>query len=100
MFYSLKNLLPDALRRGRISRQVEATKVVEIFNELIKEKLPPARVGDVRAVSYKEQTLNVSCQNSAAAHWVIAREQELISLVLRQVPEVSLTKIKTQISFL
>lgn len=96
----LKNLLPDALRRGRISRQVEATKMVEIFNELIKEKLPPGQVEDVTAISYKDQILNVSCQNSPAAHWIASREQEMLSLLSRQIPEARSIKIKIQIKSL
>lgn len=96
---SLKDLLPDALRRGRISREMVATKVVEIFNELLLEKLPSDRGHDLSAISYKDGMINVGCKNSAAAHWLIVRQAEFLSLLARLIPETRVEKIKTKIRY-
>jgi len=99
MLYSLKDLLPDALRRGHISREMLALKVVEVFNELAEEKLPIGRKKDLLAISYKDNIINVSCKNSAAAHWTMIHEAEIIAALSRAVPEVRVEKIKTKIKY-
>ncbi|HBR80338.1 MAG: hypothetical protein UX09_C0004G0007 [Candidatus Uhrbacteria bacterium GW2011_GWE2_45_35] len=94
MMHSLKDLLPDALRRGRIGREVATIKLIETFNNLAEERLPANRKQDVRAISYKDQILNVACKNNLAAHWVVSQELNLISALSRSVPEAHVLKIK------
>lgn len=97
--HSLKDLLPDALRRGRISREMAATRAVEVFNELLLEKLPRDRCRDLSAISYKDSIINVGCKNSAAAHWLFLRQTEFLSSIARLLPEIRIEKIKTKIRY-
>lgn len=97
MLYSLKDLLPDALRRGHISREISALNAVEIFNKLVEEKLPIGRKKDLLAVSFKNNIIDVSCKNSVAAHWIMLHEAEIIATISRLVSEVRVEKIRTKI---
>jgi hypothetical protein len=96
---SLKDLLPDALRRGRISREISATRVVEVFNELLLEKLPSGHASDLLAISFKDGVLNVGCKNSPAAHWLFVRQADFLSILSRRLPEIRVEKIKTKIRY-
>jgi|GEM_PF-7046312 hypothetical protein len=91
---SFKDLIPDALRRGRISHEIATVNVVEAFNELMAERLPLARKQDVQANGYKDKTVFVVCRNAMAAHWVTSHELELIAALSRKVPEAPVIKIK------
>lgn len=95
----LKDLLPDALRRGRISREVAAVKIIEAFDELMAEKLPPARKKDVFAIAFKDGIIEAGCKNSMAAHWLATREADLLAVLSRRVTEVSVKKIKSKIKY-
>lgn len=96
--FQLKDLLPEALRRGRISHEMTATKIVEIFNEIIPDFLPFGRKNDLEAISYKDRVLKVNCQNTAAVHWLANHELDIISALASLAPEVQITKIRTQIT--
>ncbi|MFH1253527.1 MAG: hypothetical protein V1664_04330 [Candidatus Uhrbacteria bacterium] len=95
--FQLKDLLPEALCRGRISKEMAATKIVEIFNEIIPDFLPVGRKKDLAAISFKDRILNVNCQNTAVAHWLSNHELDLIAALAGQAPEVQVIKIRTRI---
>ena len=97
--FQLKDLLPDALRRGRISHEVAAVKIIEAFNDLVAEQLPPDRRRDVFAVGFKDGIIEAGCKNNMAAHWIIMREQDLLAALSRRVTEVGAKKIKTKIKY-
>jgi predicted nucleic acid-binding Zn ribbon protein len=98
MFQSLKDLLPDALRRGHLSREMAATQIVEIFNQWIVNFLPSGRAQDAQAVSYKDKILNINCRNMAAAHWLTQHEQEIVSALSQRSPETPIIQIKIRLS--
>ncbi|MFH1088816.1 MAG: hypothetical protein V1716_00110 [Candidatus Uhrbacteria bacterium] len=95
--FQLKDLLPDALCRGRISRGVAMVKMVETFNDLMMEKLPPTRKDDVQALSFKDGVINTSCKNNLAMHWLMTRERELIDELSRRTPGARITKINSRL---
>jgi hypothetical protein len=98
MFHALKDLLPDALRRGRIGQEMAATKIVETFNQWVIKFLPPGRQNDARAISYKNKILNINCQNTAVAYWLNNQTQEIVKEMGRLLPEIPLLKITTRIT--
>jgi len=96
---ALKDLLSDALRRGHISREVAAVKVIETFNELVKESLPPARKNDVFAITFKDGIIEAGCKNSMAVHWLTLHERDFLSVLSRRITEIGVKKIKPKIKY-
>lgn len=78
MFHSLKDLLPNALSRGRISRQVVASQMVEVASQALQDALPARRQSDARVLSFKDGILTIECANGSVADFV--RERELFLL--------------------
>jgi hypothetical protein len=78
MFHTLKDLLPNALQRGQISRQVGAARVVQIAADALADILPVARRRDARAVSYKDGTLFVECVHASAADFIRQHADALV----------------------
>lgn len=95
--FQLKDLLPDALCRGHISRGVAMVKMIEVFNDLMAEKLPSARKNDVQALSFKDGVINIGCKNNMAMHWITTRESELIAELSRRTPGARITKINSRL---
>lgn len=79
MFHSLKDLLPNALNRGRISRQVVASQMVEVASQALQDALPARRQSDARVLSFKEGVLTIECANGSVADFVREREGFLLS---------------------
>lgn len=98
MFHRLQDLLPEALRRGRLARSMEAVSAVEIFNEAIATFLPAGRANDAQAVSFKNNILFVNCRNGSASHWISNHEFDLISVLVQKKPELQIKKIIARIS--
>ena len=96
---SLKDLIPDALRRGHISREVATVKIIEAFNELVSEQLPLSRKKDIMAISFKDGVIEAGCKNNMAAHWLLTREADLLATLSRRVTEVGAKKIKAKIKY-
>jgi len=78
MFHDLKKLLSQAAQRAGISRQIEASNVVNLFNKLAPEILGKVIAGNAKAVYFKNNILTVECSSSLIMQEVRYREQEII----------------------
>ncbi|MBI4598757.1 hypothetical protein HY734_01000 [Candidatus Uhrbacteria bacterium] len=98
MFQSLRDLLPQAVRRGPVSVQAEASWVVETCNACLTAILPPGREGDVMTLFFaQEGTVVVGCRNAAAAHFILEREADLLALLSERLPGVPVARVRTRI---
>jgi hypothetical protein len=97
--HALKDLLPEALRRSRLSRAVTAARVVELFNDLIQENLPPRRKNDIFATAFNDGILEVGCKNGPAADWLAMRQADLLTAILRRMDGVEVKKIEARIKY-
>jgi hypothetical protein len=97
MFQSLKDLLPEALRRGHMTRQVEAFQVVEAAASALASMLPSSRGADARPLSFKNGTLVVECRNAPAIGFVSQRKPELIASIEKLLPTAGVRDVRTRL---
>jgi len=93
---SLKQLLPTALKRARITTQVSAARVVSVADDALRDLLG-AQKADARAVSYQGGILTVETRHSSASAYIHANERELLETVKRHVPDQPISRLRYRI---
>lgn len=97
MAFSLRDLLPGAIQRANISREVTAAQIVLEANRFLTQRLPPGRRADVQAISYRDGTLVIACLHSAAAQFISDLEQDLQYAIVSALPSAQISKILTRV---
>ncbi|OGL66467.1 hypothetical protein A2856_02130 [Candidatus Uhrbacteria bacterium RIFCSPHIGHO2_01_FULL_63_20] len=97
MMFSMKDLLPDSLRRAHITEQVAIVRALEGANRAIAQALPAGHGGDARAVSLREGTITVACLNSPAMHVISRKEIELVTAALREAPKADIRHVRVRL---
>jgi hypothetical protein len=93
MFFSLKDMLPQAMQRARMTRQVEALHIVETCNDFLQILLPSGRKTDAEAISFQEGSLLIRCENASVAQFIRIRTDELCKQFSLKYPEVHIQNI-------
>lgn len=78
MFNDLGSLLPQAIKRAGITRQVDSSNVVKVAEKKLKEKLPPEAAEDLKPVYIKDGLLAIAALSPVAAQELQFRENEVI----------------------
>ncbi len=97
MFNSLKDLLPEALRRGGISKQVQTTLTIDVANRFLRDLLPPGREGDAQAMSIREGVLLVGCLNGPVSDFVAVHAKELQDAIIAEQPNSPIVRVQTRL---
>jgi thiamine phosphate synthase YjbQ (UPF0047 family) len=97
MAFSLKDLLPGAVQRANISREVTAAQIVLEANRFLDRSLSPARRKDVQAISYRDGILVLACLHASAAQAISQQEQLLMREIVSILPRADLRKMITRI---
>ncbi len=85
-FLPLKDLLPKAIRTAGISSQVQAAVVLEIFERVLPDVVPPQVASRARAVRYQDGHVTIQVRSSAMAQELKGREADIIQRVNAQSP--------------
>lgn len=80
-FLPLKDLLPKAIRTAGISHQVQAAVVLEIFQRVLPEIVPPKVASQAKAVRFQDGHVTVQVTSSAMAQELKGREADIVQRV-------------------
>ncbi len=89
----IKDLLPDALKRHGISKQVTSTIIIKSTDELLNCHLPDCAKNDVKALSYKNENLYIACRHPAAMFIAEKLKTKLHEQLLKRFPDITFNKI-------
>ena len=81
MFLSLKNLLPQSLRKSGSVRQIEASMITEKAGFVLEELFGKEAASQMKIVSFRNGNLKISCMHSAYAEEITLREKETIAAI-------------------
>ncbi|PIS04556.1 MAG: hypothetical protein COT81_05930 [Candidatus Buchananbacteria bacterium CG10_big_fil_rev_8_21_14_0_10_42_9] len=90
----LSDLLPQAIRKAGIQKQIKAADVVGSFDDLSKEIFGP-HADQMHAVSFKDGVLKIACLSSSVAQEVKLHEPQIISGLAGQGINVQRIKYQT-----
>jgi len=90
-------MLPDALRRSGIAKQVDSSLLITHATELVRALLPPGRDGDAQALSLRDGALTIGCLNTSVANLVMDRAAELQEQLVERHPTSGVRRIHTRI---
>ncbi|HBK35115.1 hypothetical protein A2239_03670 [Candidatus Uhrbacteria bacterium RIFOXYA2_FULL_40_9] len=80
----LKDLLPDAIKRARIGRQVQAHTLLQRADEALYRLLPSSTSKQARALSYHYHVLVIGCLSSATGYFLKQQEEDLLHILNRE----------------
>lgn len=83
MFNSLKYLLPTAIKRAGIKKQVEASEVCILWESAL-AKIFPAALKKTKALSFKDKTLKIAVLGSVWAQELEFKKQEIIEFINKE----------------
>lgn len=97
MFNSLKDLLPEALHRGGISKQVQTTLTIDAANRFLSDLLPPGREADAKALSIRDGMILVGCLNGPVSDFVSVHAKELLDAIIKEQPNTPAIRVQTRL---
>lgn len=83
MFNSIKYLLPLAIKKAGIKKQVEATEICGLWDRAI-AKIFPAAASKTKALSFKDKTLKVAVLGSVWAQELEYKKQDIIEFINKE----------------
>ena len=95
--FSLKYLLPFALDRAHVTRQVTASLVVMKSDQFFSSVLPLEAQGEVKTLAFTGTVLVIGCLSSSLGEWVRQKEEYLLAFLKREVPAVHVSRVRIQI---
>jgi|GEM_PF-2033545 len=81
----LRDLLTQAMRRARVSKQVTAAQIVSIINEALDSILSPSQRTSARAVFYRDHSLTIEVLHASAGQYLKQCEEQLLFVVHERV---------------
>lgn len=97
MLQKLHFLIPQAVSRSKITREVEALQIVTLANTFFRDLLPPGHTEDVQAVSFAQGILTVYGKHRAALALAHEETQALQEHLQRHKPELPCTAIRIRL---
>ena len=93
MFNSLKYLLPLAIKKAGIKKQVDASEVCIMWEQALK-KIFPAALSKTKALSFKDKTLKVAVLGSVWAQELEFKKQDIIEFINKEKKDNLLERIR------
>jgi hypothetical protein len=94
----LKDLLPRALQRAKVSTQVSASRVVAEANAFLTEILSN-HTGMARAASFREQTLTIEVLRSATGEFIRGHEAEMLAVIRARLPNETIRFVRYRVVY-
>jgi predicted nucleic acid-binding Zn ribbon protein len=95
---SLKDLLPRALQRAKVSTQVYASRVVAQANEFLVGLLG-IHAKRARAASFRDQTLTIEVLQSATGEFIREHEAEMLAAIHTRIPDETIRSIRYRVVY-
>ncbi|KKU33574.1 MAG: hypothetical protein UX57_C0006G0037 [Candidatus Uhrbacteria bacterium GW2011_GWE2_46_68] len=95
--FSLKHLLPSALDRAHVTRQVTTSLIVMKSDEFLFSVLPSAAKTEARTLALTGTVLVIGCRSSALGEFVRQQEETLLSFLKRELPQTHISRVRIQI---
>lgn len=95
--FSLKHLLPSALDRAHVTRQVTTSLVIMKSDEFLFSVLPEAAKTEARTLSLTGTVLVIGCRSSSLGGFVKQQEEALLSFLKRELPQTQISRVRIQI---
>jgi len=83
---SLKNLLPGAISRAKITRQVATAQVAAAADEYLRLALPPGHQNDAHCLYLRDGRLTIGGVNGSVISFLRLRENELLAHIKSREP--------------
>jgi hypothetical protein len=93
----VSDLLPGAMTRANIGRQVVAAQIVDKANEWLNEILPEAHRQDACAMSIQNGILTIASLSSSVSNFICDRESGCLNLIKRSFPNAQIDKLRTRL---
>lgn len=97
MFTPLQKILPKAINKLGVGREIEAALICEKYRKLAPQFLHRAALDHTFPKYYRQKILTVGVENSGWAHHVVMRKKELISAINASIGQSVIKDIKTKI---
>lgn len=97
MLQPFGQLVPKAINRAGIGKQLEASTAVGVAEEFFSNYLGN-QIDQVRVVSFKAGILTIECLNSVVANEVAQSELRLGKYLKKKVPRAQLKSIRTRLT--
>lgn len=94
MFVRIKGLLKRSLKKLGIEKQVEAARVLEIFNQLAEEEFGSQIRNQVKPLYLKNKVLTVSVKNSVLASEFQLRQKQIIEKINQRFQKTVVSKLR------
>lgn len=97
MFTPLSRILPKAIARIGVGREVQAALICEQYRKFAPKLVHPEALNHTLPKNYRNRTLTVGVVNSAWGEQVISRKEELIKAMNSALGQRIINQLKTQI---
>ncbi|MDP3900008.1 MAG: DciA family protein [bacterium] len=93
-FHTIKSLLNKSVQRAGIGRQIDATHLVEFFNEKAPALIGAELAQDVEAKYVSNNILAIECKSSLVMQELKYRENDIIAELNKYVSGQKISKLK------
>ncbi len=93
MFNRIKYLLPLAVKKAGIEKQMEASEICLLWERAL-EKIFPAAIKKTKALSFKDKTLKVAVLGSVWAQELEFKKQDIIEFINGKKEQAFLERIR------
>ena len=90
----IKNILSKTVKKSGISRQVQASMVVEAFSEVVAEILGKQVSKKVKAMYLKDNILTIACLSSVLAQEVQLNQRKIINKINKKFDKTVVEKLR------
>ena len=94
MFNDLGSLLPQAVKRAGINKQVDSAKLIELAEETLREQLSPEVAKELKPAFIQNGQLAIAALSPIAAQELQFREQEVIEKVNKKTGRQAVKRLK------
>lgn len=98
MFTSLQKILPQAITKLGMKREIEAALICEKYRKLAPQFIHRAALDHTFPKYYRRKILTVGVENSGWAHHLVMRKKELIEAINTSMEKSVIKDIKTKIT--
>ena len=94
MFQDLKSLLPRVIKKSGIYKQVEANKIIEIFNEFAAQTLPGHAADKIKAAYLRNKVLHIASLSGIISNEIKFKESDIIRYINKRIGSEAVVKLK------
>ena len=88
------SILPKTIKRAGIEKEIKFVRVIELFEDNKDVFLSPDLSGKVRAIYFKDNTLNIASLSAQASQELTARQNDIVEWINNEMDEKIVEKVK------